>query len=108
MCDKYAKPDDYKKILFSDAKILFGQSMSQPLPYDENTFDKYVRLEEFLKTPYDRDSGDFLEVGSKYPDESKEKPKIFPFCLENEKVFPDEFTPHIKNENLIIMLKIVN
>ena len=55
MSDRYVKSDDNKKILFADANILYGQSMSQPLPYHEIKFDKNVKLEELSKTPDDSD-----------------------------------------------------
>ena len=35
MGDWYVKSDDNKKILYIDANILYGHSMSQPLPYDD-------------------------------------------------------------------------
>ena len=35
MGDRYVKPDENKKILYLDATILYGRSMSQILPYDE-------------------------------------------------------------------------
>ena len=36
MGDRYVKSDEIKKILYIDVNTLYGQSTSQPLPYDEN------------------------------------------------------------------------
>ena len=36
MADRYAKSDDNEKIIYMDATNLYGRSMIQPLPYDEN------------------------------------------------------------------------
>ena len=58
--------------------------MSQPLPYDENKFDKNVKLEDKLNNPDDGDIGYFIEVDLTYPDNIKEKTKNFPFCPENK------------------------
>ena len=33
--DRYVTADENKKILYTDAINLYGDSMSQPLPYDE-------------------------------------------------------------------------
>ena len=43
MGDRYIKSDDNKKILYIDATNLYGNSMSQPLPFDEIKFDKNVK-----------------------------------------------------------------
>ena len=51
--------------------------MSQPLPFDEVEFDRKVCLEKFLSTHDDSDIGYFIEVDLKYPEEIKEKTKIF-------------------------------
>ena len=39
MGDRYAKSDENKKILYNDAKNLYGHSLSQPLSNDEFKFD---------------------------------------------------------------------
>ena len=59
--------------------------MSQYLPYDENKFDKIVKLEVFWKTPDDSDICYFIEVDLKYADNTKEKTKNFPFAPEIKK-----------------------
>ena len=54
---RFVKLDDNKKILYIDAKIIYGHSMSQPLPYDEiemwtrHTDDYKDKLKEKLYTP---------------------------------------------------------
>ena len=59
--------------------------MSQPLPFDENNFDKNVVLQEILYTPDDSDIGCFLEVDLTYLDIIKEKTKHFSIAPENKK-----------------------
>ena len=51
MGDRDVTSDENKKILYVDAKNLYGNSMCQILPYDENKFDKNVKLEDILNTP---------------------------------------------------------
>ena len=41
-------------------------------------------LDETLNTSDDSDIGYFIEVDLKYPDDIKEKTKIFPFCAKNK------------------------
>ena len=40
MGERYVKSTDNRKILYQDCNILYGHSMSQPLPYDEIKFEK--------------------------------------------------------------------
>ena len=82
MGDRYIRSDDNKKVLYFDANNLYGDSMSQPLPYDEIKYDN-IKLEDILNTPDDSDIGYFIEVDLKYPNNIKEKTKNFPFCPEN-------------------------
>ena len=90
MGDRYVKSDRNKKILYMDATVLYGHSMSQLLIYDEIEMwhghpDLYMNwLEEILNTP--DEIAYFLEVDLKYPDKIKEKSKNFPFCPENIKL----------------------
>ena len=85
MSDRFVKSDDIKRILYADAKNLYGQSMSQRLPYDEIKFDTIVELEDILNTPDDCDMGYFIEVDLKYPDKIKEKTEHFQLPLELNK-----------------------
>ena len=55
MGDRYVISDENKKMLYIDANNLHGQSMSEPLPYDEIKFDNNVKLEDILNTPDDSD-----------------------------------------------------
>ena len=84
MGDRYVKSDDNKRILYIDANNLYGHSMSQMLPYDENKFDKNVKLEDILNTPDDSDIGYFVEVDLIYPDNIKEESNHFPFAPDNK------------------------
>ena len=79
MGDKYIQSDENKKIMLFDANNLYGDSMSQPLPYDEIKFDNNVKLEDILNTPDDNDLGYFIEVDLKYPDNIKQN-KNFSIC----------------------------
>ena len=96
MGNRYVKSDGNKKILYFDANNLYGDGMSQPLPYDEIKFDNNVELEDILSTSDDGDIGYFVEVDLKYPDNIKEKTKNFPFCPENKKTNPDDFNDYMK------------
>ena len=103
MGDRYVKSDENKKILYMDATNLYGQSMSQMLPYEEIEMwhchpDLYMnKLEEILNTPDDSDVGYFVEIDLKYPDIIRERTKNFPFCPENEKVDPDKYGEYMNN-----------
>ena len=70
--------------------------MSEPLPYDEIKFGKNVKLDDKVNTPDDSDIGYFIEVDLKYPDNIKKKTKKFPFCSENKKINPDNFSDYMK------------
>ena len=116
MGDRYVKSDENKKILYMDATNLYGNSMSQMLPYDEIEMwhghpDHYMSwLEEILNTPDDSDIGYFLEVNLKYPDNKKVKTKNFPFFPENKKIDPDKYNDYmnkIKPENYTKPIKLV-
>ena len=96
MGDRYVKSDDNKKILYIDANIFFGHSMSQPLPFDEIKFEKNVKLEDVLDTPDDSDIGYFVEADLIYPDNIKEKTIHFPFAPMNKKINPDKFNDYMK------------
>ena len=95
MGDRYVKSDEKKKILYMDATNLYGHSMIQLLPYDEIEMwhgnpDLQVNiLDEFLNNPDDSDDVCFVGVDLRYPDDVKEKTKIFPFAPEN-KVIPED------------------
>ena len=102
MGDHYVKSDENKKILYMDATILYGNSMIQPLPYDEIEMwhghpDLYVnKLDEILSTLDDSDIGFFVEVDLRYPDDIKEKTKCFPFAPENNVIPEDKYNDYMK------------
>ena len=85
MGNRYIKSDENKKILYVDANLLYGHSMSQPLPFDKIKFDQNVELEDILNTPDDSDVGYIIEVDLTHPDNLKEKTKRFPFAPVNKK-----------------------
>ena len=68
MGDQFVKSSHTKKILYINANILYGHSMSQMLPHDQIKFDENVKLEEILNTPDDSDIGYIVEVDLRYPD----------------------------------------
>ena len=96
MGERYVRSDDNKKVLYFDANNLYGDSMSQSLPYDEVKCDNNIKLEDILNTPDDNDIGSLIEVDLKYPNNIKEKTKNFPFCPENKKINPDKFNDYMK------------
>ena len=55
MGDRYVISDEKKTIFYIDATDLYGQSMSQPLPFDEKKFERNVCLEVVINTAYDSD-----------------------------------------------------
>ena len=87
MGDRYIRSDDNKKVLYFDANNLYGDSMSQPLPYDEIKYDNNIELEDILIIPDDSDIGYFIEVDLKYPNNIKEKTKNFHFVQRIKKLF---------------------
>ena len=98
MGDRYVKSDENKKMLYMDATNLYGHSMSQLLPFDEIKFEKDICLEEILNTSDDNEIGFFIEVDLKYPDDTKEKTKNFPFCPENKKDNPNKFNDYMNKK----------
>ena len=95
MGDRYVVSDE-KKILYVDANILYGHSMSEPLPYDESKFDVIVKLEDKLITPDDIDIGYFIGVDLKFSDNLKEKTINSTFAPVNKKINPDDFSDYMK------------
>ena len=96
MGDRYVKSDENKKILFMDARNLYGYSMSQLLPFDEINFENDICLEETLNTADDNEFGYFIEFDLKYPYNIREK-KNFPFCPENKKTNPNKYNDYMNN-----------
>ena len=96
MGGRYIKADENKTILYIDANNLYGDGMSQPLPFDEIKFDNNVELGDILSTPDDCDIGYLIEVDLKYPDSIKEKTKNFPFAPVNKKIIRDDFSDYMK------------
>ena len=98
MGDRYVVSDDNKKILYVDAKNLYGYSMSQVLPCDEIEMwhghpDLYMnKLEETSNTPDDNDIGYFVEVDLKYPNDIKK----IPFSPENKICNKNDFSDYMK------------
>ena len=102
MGDRYVESNENKKILYMDATNLYGHFMSQPSPYVEIEMwhghpDLYMnKLEDIPETPDDSDVGYFLGSDLRYPDNTKEKTKKYPFCPENEVIPKDKFNDFMK------------
>ena len=96
MGDRYVESDENKKILYVEANNLFGWATSEYLPCDEFKFGRIVKLKDIIKTADDSDFGYFIEVGLKYPDNTKDTTKNFPFAPENKKNNPDAFNDYMK------------
>ena len=85
MGDRYVKTDENEKIIFMDPIDIYGHSTSQILPFDEIEMwhghaDLYMNwLEVILKTPDDSDISYFVEVDLNYPENIKERQRIFHF-----------------------------
>ena len=99
--------------MYIDANIFYGLAVSQPLPYDEIKFiggasvsqrvrEKNVEL-EVISNPPDPDTGYFVEVDLKNPDEMKEKAKNFRLSFENKISPEDKFFFHIRRETKHIL-----
>ena len=69
--------------------------MSQLIPYDENKFDKNIKLKDILNTLDDSDIGYFLEVDLKYPDNIN-KAENFRFCPESKAFSQDKQNDYFK------------
>ena len=96
MGDGYAVSDENKNILCFDANNLYGWAISEHLPYDENNFDKNVKLEDDLNTLEHSDIDYFVEVDLSYLHIIREKTKNFPFAPENEENITDDFIFYMK------------
>ena len=79
-----------------DSSILYGDSKSQPLPYEEIKIEKDIRLNEILNTPDDNDIGYFSEVDLSYPYNIKQKTKHFLFCPGNKCISKEKFSDYMK------------
>ena len=88
-----------------DATNLYGHSMSQLLPYDENKFDKIVKVEDIINTPDDNDIGYFIDVDLTCPDNLKGEPKNFLFCLENKVIHNDKYNDYMNKIKPKIYIK---
>ena len=107
---RYVKSDENIMILYIDAINFHGWAMSEFLPYDETEMwhgdpGLYMnKLEGILNISQNSDIGYFLWVDLRCPDNIKEKTKIFPFCPEHKKNFPNKCNDYMnkikpKNDN---------
>ena len=103
--NRFIKLDGKIEVLYKDSYNLYGSAMIQILPDEQNTFDKYVNLEEISNTEDFSDIGYVLEVGLQYPDEIKEKPKHFLLCPQNNVSPQDEFSDEMKKKQNRILVQ---
>ena len=102
MGDRYVKSIENKKIIYADANILYGHSMSQPIPYDEIEMwhghpDPYMnKLEEVLNTPDDSDFGHFVDFDLEYLDFMKTNTKKITFCPEHKINHKEKYNDNMK------------
>ena len=102
MGERYVKSDENKKVIYMDAANLYGHSISQPLPYGEIEMGHghpdvcMIKLEENLNTPDDSAIGIFVRIYLRYPDNIKEKTKMFPICPKNKFIPKDKYKAYIK------------
>ena len=80
MGERYMKPDEILKILYIDAKKLFGQAKNQSLRYDEFKSDRDVKKEDIINIPDDSNMEYFIVCDFSYPDSIKQKTKHSSLC----------------------------
>ena len=97
MGNRYVKSDDSKKIIYTDAKIIYGHSMPQRLNCDGIEIwhrhpDHFLeKLEEISKIRLDSDFGYINEVDLNYPIPRKQNRKNFPYAPGNNGSAQDKF-----------------
>ena len=85
MGEQYDKDKESSYILYGDVNNLYGFAMIQPLPQKDIKFDTTATLQTIMETPYDSETGYFVEVDIEFPSDVKglhEKLKQFPPCPE--------------------------
>ena len=106
MGDRHVQSDKNKQILCIDANNLYGWAMSQYLSTGEfkklqlpENYSQDQLVEDLLQIPDDNEYGFFIECDLKYPAETKEKTKNFPFCPYQTKADPNLFSAYMNNVN---------
>ena len=105
MGDRYVKSDEKRNITYIDSNNLYGHSMGRHLPYDENRFDRNVKLENTINISDGRDIGYFVEVDLSYPDQKQGKK--FPIFLWRQKKMILIFLLHIRVNTYIPNTKLI-
>ena len=72
--------------------------MSQMLPYEEINFERNVSLKEIINTPDNSLIGYFLKAHLRFPDNIKEKTRIFSFVPEIKVIQKDKFKDFMKKK----------
>ena len=99
--DRYIESKNNIKILHIDMNNLYGFAMLQHLPignfqiYENNSITELF-VKKVLNTHDCNDIGYVIMVDLIYPDIIKHKTKTFPFCPENKKIDPNNFTEYMK------------
>ena len=102
--------DDIHKILYVDQNKLYGHFRSQHLPTGKfQNYENNSITESFIVKVLN--NHDFCNIGYVvvldliYPDDIKEKSKIFPFCQENEANNPKSFTEYMFLNHVDLLIK---
>ena len=99
--DRYIESDNDTVIVHVDMNNLYGFAMLMYLPtgnfqiYENNSITESF-VNKVLNTHDCSNTGYVLIVDLIYPDSIKYKSKNFPFCPENKKINPDNFTEYMK------------
>lgn len=101
--ENYDDKKDSNYLMYWDANNLYGQAMSQPLPYKDIEFSN-VDIDTVLNTSDDNETGYILEVDLHIPDEIHDKLKEYPPCPEimtpTEDMFSDYQKELMKKHNI--------
>ena len=99
--DRYIESDNDTVIVHVDMNNLYGFAMLMYLPtgnfqiYENNSITESF-VKKVLNTHDCSNTGYVLIVDLIHPDSIKYKSKNFPFCPENKKINPDNFTEYMK------------
>ena len=104
MGPRYIESDENTKLLYIDAKNLYGWAMSQYLPtgtFEKLSFPQQYEQEQIVEDlrfiPDNNPYGFFIECDLEYPAEIKEKTENFPLCPYQTKADPECFSDYMNS-----------